>query len=467
MMLPSLSVAILLCALCAAEPVHIPITRRAARVRTPEDYFAAGDRARARYGFPTSAKQNSKLMYNRATATGFSVVNQLSDRDYYSTIQIGTPPQSFNVMLDTGSSDLFILDSTCFLCTDNAPLFDHSRSSTFSEDELSPPVVIIYGKGSVGGTVGQDRVSMGTFSVSSQGFLAADFVSDGLLEGSVSGLIGLAFQDLAETAALPFWQGLIKTNQLSSPEMAFQLTRSQSASDVPGGTFTLGGTNSSLFTGDIEFLDLVSSSLPTLWQLSVSGVTVQGKSVTISTGDTAIAAIDTGTTFIGGPTADVNAIWAAVPGASALQEADDEGFFQFPCATSVQVTFSFGGKAWPINPEDISLGPLEKGSSMCVGAIFDLSLGTDVGAGGPGWVVGDTFLKNVYSVFRQSPMSVGFAQLAANVSAPASASTAPLPSSSVTDPLSQPTPGLNAARQMVVPTLVLIFNTVSILYVVL
>lgn len=77
-MLPSLSVAILLCALCAAEPVHIPITRRAARVRTPEDYFAAGDRARARYGFPTSAQQNSKRMYTRATAAGLSVVNQVS-----------------------------------------------------------------------------------------------------------------------------------------------------------------------------------------------------------------------------------------------------------------------------------------------------------------------------------------------------------------------------------------------------
>lgn len=67
------------------------------------------------------------------------------------------------------------------------------------------------------------------------------------------------------------------------------------------------------------------------------------------------------------------------------------------CATSVQVTLSFGGKAWPINPEDINLGPLERGSSMCLGAIFDLALGTDLGEGGPGWVVGDTFLASLAS----------------------------------------------------------------------
>ena len=54
---------------------------------------------------------------------------------------------------------------------------------------------------------------------------------------------------------------------------------------------------------------------------------MQGQSVQISTGNDALAAIDTGTTLIGGPTADVNAIWAAVPGSAAV--ADQEGFFSF------------------------------------------------------------------------------------------------------------------------------------------
>jgi cathepsin D len=94
----------------------------------------------------------------------------------------------------------------------------------------------------------------------------------GLIDGSVSGLIGLAFQDLAETEAVPFWQALATDNQLSSPEMAFHLARSTNVDDEPGGTFTLGGTNSSLFTGDIEFHDLVDSSPPTFWLLSLSGI---------------------------------------------------------------------------------------------------------------------------------------------------------------------------------------------------
>jgi len=74
---------------------------------------------------------------------------------------------------------------------------------------------------------------------------------------------------------------------------------------------------------------------------------------------------------------------------------------------------AFGGKSWPINSRDMNLGPVSSGSSICVGGIFDLNSGSDVGEGGgnPTWVVGATFLKNVYSVFRSQPAAIGFAEL--------------------------------------------------------
>ncbi|KAJ6598213.1 acid protease [Mycena vulgaris] len=515
MVAPLSLVLLLLPALCASEPAHLPLTRRSSRVRTAADQFAAGDNARARYGFPTSKNLTSKRMFPRASAAGFAVVNQQADASYFSTIQIGTPGQSFNVILDTGSSDLFVLDASCSGCGGSGPLFDSSRSSSFSPTS-SRATEISYGSGNVEGSVATDTVSMGSFSTPSQGFLLAENLDQGLIDGSVSGLIGLAFQGLAETRAVPFWQAVINSNQLSSPEMAFQLARSQSESDEPGGTFTLGGTNSSLFTGNIEFHDVVvESSTPTFWLLPLSAVTVQGKSVAIATGNSALAAIDTGTTAIGGPSDDVSAIWAAVPGASAVPGA--EGFFQFPCSTSVQVTLSFGGNAWPISPEDMNLGPVDAGSSLCVGAIFDLTLGSSTGTGGPTWVVGDTFLKNVYSVFRQNQMSVGFAQLASGAAggggggssftvpsasipgappipsqggsspgtspslsrskavtltsgtAPTntrsinSISNTPAPTDTGTSPQGLPTPGSNDAHRRVTPTVIMISTILSIL----
>lgn len=68
--------------------------------------------------------------------------------------------------------------------------------------------------------------------------------------------------------------------------------------------------------------------------------------------------------------------------------------FNTACTTDVTVTMSFGGKAWPISTQDMNTGPATRGSSTCLGAIFDLSMGTNIpaGSGNPNWVIGDTFL---------------------------------------------------------------------------
>jgi cathepsin D len=141
-------------------------------------------------------------------------------------------------------------------------------------------------------------------------------------------------------------------------------------------------------------------------------VTVQGKNVQIASGNSAMSAIDTGTTLIGGPTTDVQNIWAQVPGSTAMG-GSMTGFYEFPCDTNVQISLSFGGgNSWPISTADMNVGTSGT-DGQCVGGIFDLSAGSNAGgdAGNPSWVVGDTFLKNVYTVFRSNPASVGFAEL--------------------------------------------------------
>ena len=58
------------------------------------------------------------------------------------------------------------------------------------------------------------------------------------------------------------------------------------------------------------------------------------------------------------------------------------------CSISVNITLSFGGKAWPISEHDINLGPDPKNPSQCMGAIFD----GGTGSGSLTWIIGDTFL---------------------------------------------------------------------------
>lgn len=150
------------------------------------------------------------------------------------------------------------------------------------------------------------------------------------------------------------------------------------------------------WAGDIEFISLTDTAY---WTLPLQTLSINGQSISTSG---AGAAIDTGTTLIAGPAAVVQQIYAQIggqPGGSDLN-----GLWVYPCSVGdVTVEFNFGGKTWTMAARDFLFA--QSSNNECVGAFIDLELGD----GGPSWIVGDAFLKSVYSVFRWSPASVGFA----------------------------------------------------------
>jgi len=256
-------------------------------------------------------------------------------------------------------------------------------------------------------------IQMAGFSVANQIFAVCDEVTRGLLNSPVSGLMGLAWNTIASSGATPFWQTLANSGTWDSPVMAFHLTRfldDQNAETLePGGSFNMGFVNQSLYTGDIDFQNIPSGQ-ESWWILPMTGMTVQGNSVTLPTGSASYSAIDTGTTLVGGPTSAIQAIFAQIPG-SAPASGSYEGYYTYPCDTQVNVSISFGGPFWSVSPSDFKL--MQQSDSQCIGAFFEM----ETGGNAPSWIVGDTFLKNVYSVFRFNPPSVGFATLSSTATA--------------------------------------------------
>ena len=106
-----------------------------------------------------------------------------------------------------------------------------------------------------------------------------------------------------------------------------------------------------------------------------------------------------------GPPADVKAVYDAVGGK--LWD-PQHGLFTFPCNSPPAIAFNWGGKDWAISPENINRGETELGSGQCVGALAagDLSLGKGI------WLLGDSFMKNVYTAFSFNDTAIGFAELA-------------------------------------------------------
>ncbi len=101
-------------------------------------------------------------------------------------------------------------------------------------------------------------------------------VTSGLIQGALAGIMGLGFQGIASSTALPFWQAVVNNNLLTNPEFSFFITRfvdDPSAQDVePGGVLTLGGTNTTLYQGDIDFRSFTSPIRGgSFWLQTVSG----------------------------------------------------------------------------------------------------------------------------------------------------------------------------------------------------
>lgn len=427
------AVALFSFALAAPQPdagvIHVPIVKRSQTDRVA-NLPKAMEALRAKYGYQLTNGTYSK----RANTAAVPITDEQNDSSYSGVVSIGTPAQNFDLILDTGSSDLWVATSSCTSCgainscTSCASTeFTTSKSSSFQSS--GTPLQINYGSGSVQGAISQDTVSFGGFTITQQELLAVSATTSGLLGGVLSGIMGLGFNTISALNTTPFWQALYSANQLSEPLFSFYLERyidQSTMNTAPGGVLTLGGTNSSLYQGSIEYLSLASS--PSYWLLNVNSLSVQGK--TVSVGSSTLAAIDTGTTLIAAPTTVTASIWAQVPGSMALQGAY-AGLYAFPCSTAVTVTMSFGGSTWTINSADMNLGSVPSSVSgtttqMCAGGIFDIGTSVGSGAGVPTWIIGDTFLKNVYSVFRANPAAIGFAQLASGLS-PSTGTSSPNP----------------------------------------
>ena len=116
---------------------------------------------------------------------------------YFAEVQVGTPAQTFTVVPDTGSSNLWMYSASCWA----VPCFyhdkyDNKKSSTYKQD--GRPFKITYGSGSIDGSVSQDTAKLGDTSATSFAFGEVTAVSGvAFLASQMSGILGLAFDTIS------------------------------------------------------------------------------------------------------------------------------------------------------------------------------------------------------------------------------------------------------------------------------
>jgi Eukaryotic aspartyl protease len=83
---------------------------------------------------------------------------------------------------------------------------------------------------------------------------------------------------------------------------------------------------------------------------------------------------------------------------------DGQGNFAFPCNTTTALDLVFGGTSFTISPKDY-VGAALTGTNgdLCTSNIVGQQIGSETQ-----WLVGDVYLKNVYTVFDYDNNQVGF-----------------------------------------------------------
>ncbi|CUS20398.1 LAQU0S01e05710g1_1 [Lachancea quebecensis] len=313
---------------------------------------------------------------------------------YFTEITLGTPPQSFKVILDTGSSNLWVPSDECgsLACFLHSK-YSHDASSSYKANGTK--FAIQYGSGSLEGYISQDTLSIGDLTIPKQDF--AEATSEPGLAfafGKFDGILGLGYDTISVDKVVPPVYKAISDGLLDEPRFAFYLNNADDSEESTG-EVTFGGIDSSKYKGNITWLPVRRKAY---WEVKFDGIGLGDEYAELEgTG----AAIDTGTSLIALPSglAEVlNSEIGAKKGWSGQYTVDCESRDQLP-----DLTFTFNGKNFTISAYDYTL----EVSGSCISAFTPMDFPEPVG---PLAIIGDAFLRKFYSVYDLGNNAVGLAQ---------------------------------------------------------
>jgi hypothetical protein len=324
---------------------------------------------------------------------GHSVaISDYQNAQYYGPIEVGG--QSFKVIFDTGSSNLWVPGKkcnwhTCWL----HPRFDESKSKTFKADGRE--FKVSYGSGPVEGTFNSDTVKVGDVEVPNALFAEISTVSFGPLNiafamGKFDGILGLGFSKISSYGIPTAFEMMVSQKLIDEPVFSFYLQKDAAAQ----GQLTFGGVDHSKFDGEIQYVPLTDESY---WKVAMEGVKYGDADITSSVS----AIVDSGTSLIAGPKDKVSKIAEAAGATLVMGKEYTIDCKKMDSLKSLEITLG-GGKKFTLGPEDYVL----QVQGQCLFAFMPIELPPKLGEM---WILGDVFMRKYYTVFDYGNKRVGMA----------------------------------------------------------
>lgn len=358
----------------SAEMMHIPLRRKSNAMRA----IRAGSKVTTKY-------------YNFEGHADPIKIDDFVDAQYYGPIGIGTPAQTFQVVYDTGSANLWVPAQNCSLSCWFHPRFYPEFSWTYQDNGTI--FSIMYGSGPVNGYEGIDTVTLGDWQASGQVFAQvtnASGLGAAFLLSKFGGIMGLGWPAISVTRATPVFFNMVSQRPGMQQVFAFYLPNT--GGDL--GTFTLGGIDHRRFVGELHNVSLTAQ---TYWQTDMDSFYVGS---TQFAGKARIV-LDSGTSTLTGPTEYVTKFAAMVNATQLLP-----GRYTVDCSAVSSLPtlkISIGGKVWELEGQDYIINDED------VECLLGM-MGLDIPApAGPLWIMGDIFMRKVYTVFDAANSQLRFA----------------------------------------------------------
>jgi len=319
-------------------------------------------------------------------------VSNFLNAQYYSKITIGTPPQSFKVVLDTGSSNLWVPSTQCgsIACYLHSK-YESSSSSTYKKNGTS--FEIRYGSGSLSGFVSQDVMTIGDLEIEDQVFAEAT-KEPGLAFafGRFDGILGLGYDSISVNKIVPPFYSMINQGLLDEPVFAFYLGSSDAEGDESEAVF--GGVNEDHYTGKLTEIPLRRKAY---WEVDLNAITFGEDTAEL---DNTGAILDTGTSLIVLPSTLAELLNKEIGAKKGYN-----GQYTVECdkrASLPDMAFTLGGYNFSITAYDYTL----EIQGSCISSFTGMDIPEPAG---PLVILGDAFLRKWYSVYDLGSNSVKLA----------------------------------------------------------
>ncbi|KAI8339323.1 aspartic peptidase domain-containing protein [Blakeslea trispora] len=372
-------------------------------------------------------------------------------KEYLIEVGVGTPPQYFNLTIDTGSADFWIPSSSCPKSMCPHTRFNSKSSSTFiplNNQKLS----IEYGVGSAKGTYGHDTLSFkdSNVSLSNSTIGIVSNTSDILTETDAmpsNGIFGIGYPGLSMNSGKRDHLVTELFNAKVIDEPVFSLFLNTQSAYGKTGELLLGGTDSTRYTGQIEYAPIVNFHLGQKHVSPNVGANktetgnntylywaVPGQGVSTSTGytynapDLSAYILDTGTTLTYAPKKIVESIVMSLTNHSKSTEWDAiQEIYTVSCSLAkksnlfVEFFVSSSDTAKSTTPMKMRVpaselviplddSPTAEKATSCMFGIAPMPTGLQLTSGDT-WVLGESVLRSLYTVFDLKQNRFGMAKL--------------------------------------------------------